>query len=187
MTNIFIIHGVYGHPGENWFPWLKSELEKLNCKVFIPEFPTPENQTLENWLKVFEEYEQYLNEDSIIIGHSLGTPFLLNILEKIDTPIKAAYCIAGYDPSTLPTTSEWYEMVETFVNKPFDWEKIRQNCRNFHIYHSDNDPYFPLYLAEDLANKLDSKVNIIKGAGHFNEDAGYTEFDLLLGDIKKEL
>ena len=91
MTNVFIIHGAYGHPNENWFPWLKSELEKLGCKVFVPKFPTPENQSLENWLKVFKDYKQYLNENSIVVGHSLGPAFLLNILENLDKPIKAAF------------------------------------------------------------------------------------------------
>jgi len=27
-VNVFIIHGADGHPKENWFPWLKSELGK---------------------------------------------------------------------------------------------------------------------------------------------------------------
>ncbi len=58
MTNIIIIHGTGGDPNENWFPWLKSELEKLNCRVLFPKFPTPENQSLQNWLNVFKDYEQ---------------------------------------------------------------------------------------------------------------------------------
>ena len=95
MTNVFIIHGAYGHPKENWFPWLKSELEKLDCRVFIPQFPTPEDQSLETWLKVFEEYKQYLDEDSVVVGHSLGPAFLLDILEKLDKPVKATFFVSG--------------------------------------------------------------------------------------------
>jgi predicted alpha/beta hydrolase family esterase len=46
MANIFIIHGSYGNPDENWFPWLKKELEQEGHKVFVPKFPTPEDQSL---------------------------------------------------------------------------------------------------------------------------------------------
>ncbi|GAG44616.1 unnamed protein product, partial [marine sediment metagenome] len=35
MTTL-IIHGTYGHPKENWFPWLKEELEILGEKVYVP-------------------------------------------------------------------------------------------------------------------------------------------------------
>ena len=84
MNNVYIIHGSYGTPDENWFPWLKSELEKLNCKVFVPKFPTPENQSLDTWMKIFEEYKDELNEDAIIVGHSLGPAFILSILEKLE-------------------------------------------------------------------------------------------------------
>jgi len=73
MINVVIIHGSYEYPKENWFPWLKKELEKLHCRVFVPKFPTPENQTLENWFRIFENYEKYLNEDTVVVGHSIQT------------------------------------------------------------------------------------------------------------------
>src|SRR3989338_8629887 len=96
MTNIIIIHGTGGNPNGIWFPWLKSELEKSDCRVFVPKFPTPENQSLENWLKVFKEYEQYLDENSIVVGHSLGSAFLLSVLEDFNRPIKATFFVAGF-------------------------------------------------------------------------------------------
>lgn len=70
MKNIFIVHGVGGHPGENWFPWLKMELEKENKRVLVPQFPTPANQTLTEWMKIVEQYRGYITPDTIVVGHS---------------------------------------------------------------------------------------------------------------------
>jgi len=65
MRNIFIIHGSYGYPEENWFPWLKKELKKLGDRVFVPQFPIPKekrrNQAwgghdLTGWIKKLNKY-----------------------------------------------------------------------------------------------------------------------------------
>lgn len=181
-NNIFIIHGAYGHPGENWFPWLKSELGKIGCSVFVPRFPTPEGQTLESWLKIFGGYEKYMNKDSLVVGHSLGVPFLLSVLER--KPAKAAFFVAGF-ASLLGNRFD--DVNKTFVEKDFNWNVIRKNCRKFYIFHSDNDPYVPLEKAEKLAKNLGTGIMLVKNAGHFNEKAGYTRFDLLLERIKNEL
>ncbi len=185
MNNIFIIHGAYGHPQENWFPWLKSKLEKLGCRVFVPKFPTPKNQTLEKWLKIFEKYKQYLNENSILIGHSLGPAFLLNVLEKLNKPVKAAFFVSGF--AGLLGNPGFDKINKTFVDKSFNWKRIKQNCKKFYVFHSDNDPYVPLKKAQELAKNLDVSVILVKNAGHFNEKAGYTKFELLLEKIKNEL
>jgi predicted alpha/beta hydrolase family esterase len=40
--------------------------------------------------------------------------------------------------------------------------------------------------ADELAKKLNAKIKLIKGAGHFNINSGYTEFEELLNLIKKQ-
>ena len=178
-----IIHGAYGNPEENWFPWLKSELEKLGVEVFVPTFPTPENQTLENWQNVFKDYEQHMGEDAIVIGHSLGPAFLLSELENHKA--KAAFFVSPF--LSLLGNPDFDNINKTFVKKEFDWDKIKENCRTFEIFHSDNDPYVPLEKAKDIASRLGIDIIVVKDAGHFNEAAGYATFDLLLDRIKKEL
>jgi len=185
MTNIIIIHGTGGNPNGNWFPWLKSELEKSDCKVFVPKFPSPENQSLQNWLEVFKDYEQYLDKDSIVVGYSLGPAFLLSVLENLNHPIKAAFFVAGF--TELLDNLEFDELNKTFVLKNFDWTKIKNNCHKFYVINSDNDPYVPLEKGQALADNLNTELIILKNAGHINEEAGYTEFSFLLDKIKKEL
>ena len=178
---VFIIHGSYGHPGENWFPWLKKELEELNFEVFVPKFPTPERQNLENWMKVFSEYENKLDENTIMIGHSLGPVFILHILEKINHSIHSCFFISG---SISPVGDKRFDKIEKeFLKNNFNWEKIKQNCKKFFVFHSDNDPYVPMEKATELVDKLNAELDIIKNAGHFNEDSGYKEFPLLLRKI----
>jgi len=179
MANILIVHGVGGSPEENWFPWLKKELEKLGHNVIVPQFPTPEGQYLDRWLQVLEPYDEFLNKDTIVVGHSLGVPFLLNVIEN--KSVYSAFLVAGF---TGKIGHQFDESMKTFAQRDFNWEKIRKNCKNFYIFHSDNDPYVRLDKAEELEKNLDSKIILMKKAGHINEGSGYFEFHELLEEIR---
>lgn len=181
MVNVFVVHGAEGSPNENWFPWLEGELKKFGCKVFVPEFPTPENQTFDEWMKIWQEYDKFVDEDSIVIGHSLGVLFLLNILER--SKIKAAFFVAGF--AKLPG-NRFDESMKTFAGD-FNFVSIKKNCQKFFVYHSDDDPYVKIGIAEDLAEKLRVSVTLIKNAGHFNNAAGYDKFPELLQNVKNFL
>lgn len=183
--NAIIVHGSFGCPAENWFPWLKEELEKIGCKAFVPKFPTPENQSLENWLKAFEEYRQYLNGETVLVGHSLGPAFILSVLEELSRPVKAAFFVAGFTGKL--NSPKFDEMNRSFAEKEFNWEQIGKNCRQFFVFHADNDPYVPLEKAQELAKNLGVEPIIVQGAGHFNEASGYTKFPLILEKIKSLL
>jgi len=185
MTNVIIVHSTYNNPEGNWFPWLKTELEKLNCQVFVPRFPTPENQSLENWLKVFEDYKQYLNEDTIVVGHSLGPAFLLSVLETLDHPIKSAFFVSSF--IGFIGNSEYNVLSKTFTLKEFNWQKIKQNCKHFLLISSQNDPYVELSHGQEIAISLNSPIIVLPSAGHINSESGYTHFEFLLEKIKEVL
>lgn len=182
--NVFIIFGIDGKPNENWFPWLKSELEKIGINVIVPEFPDTSNPNLDSWLDFFSKYENDIDENTILIGHSLGVSFILNYLEKTNKKINSAFLVAGFIGEL---GVEFEDKIKEFTHKKFDFEKIKKNCKKFVLYNSDNDPYVPLQKGLDLSQKLNSQLHIIKGAGHFNTSAGYNKFERLLEDIKKVL
>ena len=180
--NAFIIHGIEGHSKENWFPWLKKELEENGIKTIVPDFPNSSNPKLNEWLDFFKKYETEINEETILIGHSLGVAFVLNFLEEINKKIKAAFLVAGFRGKV---NNEFEEKMETFIHKDFKWDKIKNKCKKFFIYSSDNDPYVGLEKGKELTKNLDSELIVVKNAKHFNTAAGYSEFKLLFEEIKK--
>ncbi|MFA5793104.1 MAG: alpha/beta fold hydrolase [Candidatus Gracilibacteria bacterium] len=177
MSNIFIFHGTGGHPQENWFPWLKAELVAKGHNVYIPKFPTPEGQSLEAWLDVLKPYEDKINEDSILIGHSLGGLFLLRVLERLQTKVKTTVFV-GAPIGVKPI--KFYESDEKFSGFDFDWDAIRTKATHFIVFHSDNDPYVSLANGELLAKELGTNLTFIPNAGHFNSASGYIKFEELL-------
>src|SRR3989344_1132254 len=186
MIKVFIFHGTEGSPDSNWFSWIKEELENLGHKVFIPKFPTPEDQNLENWLKVFEdECEENLDEDSIFIGHSLGCAFILNILERINIEIKSCYLVAGFIENL--GNEHFDNLNRAFIDKEFDWEKIKRNCKLFYVINSDDDPYVPFSCGEKISKELNAHLFMLESAGHINLESGFDKFEFLLKELRKEL
>lgn len=180
--NFFIFHGIYGHPEENWFPWLKKELEGRGYEVIVPKFPTPLDQTRESWLRIISKYERKISDETVLIGHSLGAAFILDYLEQTNKKIKAAFLVAGYHKLI---NNEFDELNKTFVGGKFNWNKIRQNCGKFFVIGSDNDEYISIGITKDLAKSLDAKLKIIHNGGHLNKKAGFDKFPELLDLISK--
>ena len=173
MPTVFIVHGAGSTPESNWFPWLKKQLEAKGFRVLVPQFPnTPFDQTLDNWLTEIEKYD--IDEDTIAVGHSLGVPFLLNLLEQ--KKLKEVYLVAGFIGLL---NNEFDEVIRTFSDREFDWNKIKANCKNFHIIYSDDDPHVSSDKATELGAKLGLEPKLIKDAGHFN----FPTFKFLYSEI----
>ena len=181
--NVFIFHGTEGYPGENWFPWLKKELEQKGCQVFVPQFPSPPivPSKIAEWFDVLKKYKSYINENTILVGHSLGGVFTLRILEQLKHPVKAVFLV-GTPIGVRPIQN--YERDNSFSGFVFDWDTIKKNAGHFVVFHSDNDPYVSLANGKELAKQLGVKLDFVPNAGHFNAKAGYLKFDSLLEEIK---
>ena len=182
-TNVFIFHGTEGFPEENWFPWMKQKLQALGCNVIVPQFPSPPivPAKISEWFDVLKKYENEITENTILIGHSLGGLFTLRVLEKLNHPILAAVFVGT--PVGVRPILNW-DRDSAFCGFKFNWDRIKNEAKNFIVYQSDDDPYVGIGNGEELAMQLGIKLTFIPGAGHFNKKAGYTEFLHLLEALK---
>jgi uncharacterized protein len=185
-NTVFIFHGTEGYPEENWFPWMKEKLEAKGCNVIVPQFPSLPGipAKLSEWFEVLDKYKEYIDEDTILIGHSLGGVFALRVLEKLEHPIKAVFFV-GTPIGVKPIQN--YERDSSFTGFAFDWQNIKTKAKHFDVFQSDNDPYVSLGNGEQLAKELGVKLTFIPNAGHFNKIAGYLSFPALLEKIEKIL
>ena len=171
--NIVIIHGYKGSPSENWFPWLGKQLVEKGHKVTIPEFPSPAE--FDDWQKVLTSDK--FDEDTVLIGHSLGGTYVLRLLEN-SPHIRAAVLVAP--PIKKLGIEELDHHNASFYNHEFRWDMIRNSCEHFLVFHSDNDPKVPLKQAQTISDELGGDLVVIPGGGHLNAAAGFTEFPDLL-------
>jgi len=181
MKNAFIFHGTGGFPEENWFPWLKTELENHDIAVTVPEFPTPKGQSFDAWLEIMKPYQNAITPDTLLIGHSLGGLFLLRYLEQLEHPVAASIFVAA---SAGVKPIKFYEADAAFSDGfAFNWGVIRRVAGNVAVFHSDDDPYVSLGNGELIADKLDADLAVIQHAGHFNASSGYISFPQLLESV----
>lgn len=181
MSTVFIIHGFGGHPKENWFPWLREEVEKRGHRTIVPAFPNSDAPHLHEWLEHMKKYEDSIDEETVFVGHSLGGMFILRLLEHMTKPIKAVFLVATV---TGPLDGkDFAPLMESFTTPPLDHKLIKKNGGTIHVLHTDNDPYIALKNAEDLAKNLGVTVQVIHGGGHLNASAGFTTFPILRDSI----
>lgn len=178
MDNYIIIHGSFGSKDENWFPWLKEQLEKNN-KVLIPQMPVGVgNQTFESLAKVLNKLD--INENTIIIAHSIAPIFLCKYLITNNIKVKKLIFVCGFN-NYLGINSDF-----DAVNKPMfinNFDDVKQYCKDIVCYYSDNDPYVKYEAEKEFADKLTNKQYIIKNGGHINAESSYTKFEEILKEI----
>ncbi len=165
MNNALILHGTGANSSANWFPWLKAELEKRHYKVWVPDLPDSDQPNIETYNNFLLSNKNWMfNKDSIIIGHSSGAVEILGLLEALpkDVVINKCFLIGSFKDDL-----GWDSLKKLFI-KPFDFKKIKTHAKEFIFIHSNDDPYCPLEHAKYLSKKINGKLIIKDGQGHFS-------------------
>ena len=180
MRNIFLIHGTLGNPDENWFPWLFKNIQmSKDIKVFIPHFPTPEDQNYKSWEKILLQYKKFINNDTVFIAHSSGCPFIIDFLVKNKISVYSLILISGfYD--FLSGDKNFDNLNKEFYLQGIDISDIKKFSKIVHCIYSDNDPFLSKQELLLFANKVSTTNQVIKKGGHFNESSGFLKFPELL-------
>ncbi|MEK6981967.1 MAG: alpha/beta fold hydrolase [Candidatus Micrarchaeota archaeon] len=183
--SILILHGWENNSSGNWFPWLKTELEKLEETVYAPDLPNSDFPKQKEWLtKINETIKDEQIEELVIVGHSMGAVAILRFLETLEEgkKIKCAILVGGFTTNKNERAGH-IKAISDFFKTPFNWEKIKQSCEKFIIIASDNDPYIPMKESEklrSLLNKPNTEFIVEHNAGHMNKESGFIKYERVL-------
>lgn len=176
--NALILHGTDASPEANWFRWVQEFMQKRGYGVWLPQLPnsaTPNVDTYNSFL--FHEPSFKFGEDTVLIGHSSGAVEILSILQNLPENV-----VVGdvYLVSAFKDNLNWDALDGLFI-EPYDFDFIKTKARNVTLIHSDTDPYVPSEHAHFLAEKLDARLLMVAGQGHFNleQSEDYRQFPLL--------
>ncbi|MEN9337931.1 MAG: hypothetical protein RIQ41_245 [Candidatus Parcubacteria bacterium] len=169
MKNAIIIHGMPSkeeyldlsnpRPSQNhWFPWLKRELEKKGIVSFTPEMPTPYEARYNEWASVMSQFS--INEDTILVGHSLGGGFLVRWLSENEVRVGRVVLVAPWlDPNK--------ELQTGFFDFTID-PSLTDRTKDITVFISHDDDQEELTSFQTLKNavpKLQAKE--FDDKGHF--------------------
>ena len=186
MKRAVILHGTDGSPKENWFPWLKEELEKLGYDVFAPELPnnhTPNRDVYNDFLLA----SGWDFADNLVIGHSSGAVSILNMLSDNRFPKIGTAVLAGAWARMDDTDLDREQFKNLFPQPNFDFDSIKSKAAKFVFVHSADDPYCPIDQAHYLCDQLGGEFHEFQGMQHFTAklDPRFTQFPEILDIIKE--
>jgi predicted alpha/beta hydrolase family esterase len=176
---VIVLHGAHGGPDTNWFPWLQAALNTEGVDVLRPRFPTPRGQSLEAWLNAYDLAVQSLpSAPTILVGHSLGAALALRLVERAVEPFDGLLLAAPFIGAV--GLADYDTINSSFFAEEFDWDGIRKRkgplCR---CWAGEDDPYVPLLRSQNVADSLDSLLEVVPGGGHLNSESGFNSFPQL--------
>ena len=138
------------------------ELNDLKIKSFNKDYDVIYNNNLEQIIN-----DNYLKNDFILIGSSLGGIFLAKYLSENKLKKKAVATYLVCPPFDNSLTGE--DLVGGFKLKS-DLSLLEENSKNTHLFFSEDDDVVPVSHAEKYKKKLkNANIVIFKSKnGHFN-------------------
>jgi predicted alpha/beta hydrolase family esterase len=128
MNRVFIIHGWGGYPEECWFPWLKQKLEQRGFHVEVPQMPEPSAPKIETWVAYLAQRIATPDQDTYLVGHSIGVQTILRYLETIENQIGGVVAVAGFFtliPDSIGGPKE-EKIAEPWLTRPMNLDKIKK-------------------------------------------------------------
>lgn len=182
--NILLIHGFNGIP--KIFIYFKDTLEKQGYNVIIPEFPVREEISINAYFNIFNKYKEIINENLIVIAHSLGNSMFIKYICKNALNVGLYISLAGFAEAFYTEGKDVLNKVlKPLTLKNEEKNKIEDLINEKYSIYSDNDHIVPFKILKEFSLAIDSKPIFIPGIGHMGKKVGLEELPEVIDLILK--
>lgn len=183
MARVIIVHGFKGKPNTNWKPWLKAQLEDRGITVSVPAMPNTDNPIAEEWVAELSNVVAEPNEDTFLVGHSLGCITILRYLESLPEGSKVGGCVfvAGF----TGRFNKYNGGHDSFFDHELGWDAIKSHSSTFVAIQSDDDKNVEIEQLDLFNQKLNAQTVRLSGMGHFGSSDGVFEAPDVLNELLK--
>ncbi len=162
-------------PHPDWKTHLPEALG-AEYDILMPRMPNATNARYTEWALLFGKIAPLLDEEVILVGHSLGAVFLARYLSEHRFPVRIAATFllaAPYDAAG--------DLSEEFT-APASLDLLAKQGGKIFLYHSEDDLVVPFAeLAKYQAALPSATACTFSDRGHF---FGQSSFPELVADIK---
>lgn len=187
--NCILIHGCPGTPNndpktrtydKHWMPWIQEQLVKEGITTHAPLMPNPWQADYATWKREFEKLS--VNENSVLIGHSCGSAFLVRWLGESKQKVAALILVAPWkipDPENAN-----YRAKKDFYAFPID-PGIKNRVPRIVMFTSENEEQEGKESLKMYREVFDGEIISLPNHGHYTMgDMGTTSFPELLDVVK---
>lgn len=147
-----------------------GELHKNEIYACALPMSTPELPVCADWVaEIARIVEREKNHEIILVGHSLGVCAILRYLEVASESVALAGAVLVAGPFEDIGKSK----INSFLDRPFDFAKIKPKIGRVAIIHGNDDQNVPPAHAEKFAEVFNVPVTWIPNGGHLNGQSGW--------------
>ena len=164
---------------KHWMPWIKQNLIAKGVKTEIPLMPSPWQPIYENFKSEFEKLE--VDENTILVGHSCGSAFLVRWLGETKKKILKLILVAPWKIPERHGRKDEYR--ENFYVYSID-ESIRERVKEIYLFTANDEDLGGKESLKIFHDAIGGEIINLENHGHYTmNDMGTEEFPELLEKI----
>lgn len=149
----------------NWYGWLQQRLHKppaVTCTLRNMPDPVCARQSI--WLPFMKDTLK-CGEDTVVVGHSSGAAAAMRFAEQ--------QRLAGIVLVSAYTTDQGEELeaLSGYFNRPWQWDKIKENVGFVVQFGSTDDPFLPWSEQQEVSDGLGAELHKFEDRGHFMDSS----------------